>query len=115
MMTNAPHLKLCVLEGDDIGHEIVPAAWKIAAAAADRTGLRIDWRPLPIGRKALDEHGSTMPAGTLEPLATLDGWILGPTGHPAPPKVPAAQTPHHTLRTPFHLFRTPRPPRPSPG
>lgn len=74
------HLTLGILEGDDIGHEIVPASVEIAAAAAERAGLAIDWRLLPIGRKALDEVGHTMPEGTLETLGTLDGWILGPIG-----------------------------------
>src|SRR3546814_15533023 len=79
----ARSLRLGVLEGDDIGHEIVPAAVRIAEAAAAETGLAIEWTPLPIGRRALDTHGHTMPDGTLETLATLDGWLLGPIGHRA--------------------------------
>ena len=59
-----PHLTIGVLNGDDIGHEIVPAAVDVAQAAAARTGLAIDWRPMPLGRKALDEFGTTMPEGT---------------------------------------------------
>ena len=55
------HLVLGILNGDDIGLEIVPAAVEVVRAAADRTGLRIDWRPMPIGRTALDTHGSTFP------------------------------------------------------
>ena len=57
----AGHLTLGVLEGDDIGHEVVPVSVEIAQAAAERTGLRINWHPLPIGRRALDTHGSTLP------------------------------------------------------
>jgi len=105
------HLKLGVLEGDDIGHEIVPASVEIAAAAAEKAGLEIDWRPLPIGRRALDEVGHTMPAGTLETLATLDGWILGPIGHRDYPKVPEAINPHPILRKNFDLFANVRPTR----
>jgi 3-isopropylmalate dehydrogenase len=108
---SASHLTLGVLEGDDIGHEIVPASVRIASAAAERAGLGIDWRPLPIGRRALDEHGSTMPEGTLETLATLDGWILGPIGHREYPKVPEAVNPHPILRKGFDLFANVRPTR----
>ena len=65
------HLTIGILNGDDIGHEVVPAAVAVAKAAAARHGLDIDWRPMPIGRRALDTHGSTMPDGTLETLASV--------------------------------------------
>ena len=47
-------LTIGILEGDDIGHEVVPAAVAVAKAAAERYGVAIDWRPIPIGRQALD-------------------------------------------------------------
>jgi 3-isopropylmalate dehydrogenase len=31
------HLKIGILEGDDIGHEVVPASVRIAKAAAEAT------------------------------------------------------------------------------
>ena len=110
-LTATAHLTLGILEGDDIGHEIVPASVRIASAAADRAGLRIHWRPLPIGRKALDEVGHTLPDGTLETLAKLDGFILGPIGHRDYPKVPEAVNPHPILRKSFDLFANVRPTR----
>ena len=103
------HLTLGILEGDDIGHEIVPAAVEIVKAAASRHGLSIDWRPVPIGRRALDTLGSTMPEGTLDALAGMDGWILGPIGHQAYPKGPGAINPHPILRKHFNLFANIRP------
>jgi 3-isopropylmalate dehydrogenase len=109
------HLTIGILNGDDIGHEIVPASVRIARAAAARAGLEIDWRPLPIGRSALDSHGSTMPDGTLETLSTLDGFILGPIGHRAYPKVAGAINPHPILRKHFGLFANVRPTRSFPG
>lgn len=114
MTTHAP-LRIGVLNGDDIGHEIVPAAHAIADAAARASGLAIDWRPMPLGRKALDELGHTMPPGTLEALGTLDGFILGPIGHQAYPKVPEAINPHPILRKSFDLFANVRPTRSYPG
>jgi 3-isopropylmalate dehydrogenase len=111
---NAP-LKIGILEGDDIGHEIVPAAVEVAKAAAARHGLAIEWRPLPIGRRALDSHGATLPSETLATLPRLDGWILGPIGHRAYPKVPEAINPHPILRKRFDLFANVRPTRSYPG
>jgi 3-isopropylmalate dehydrogenase len=105
------HLTLGILEGDDIGHEVVPASVEVASLAAERSGLRIDWRPLPIGRKALDEVGHTLPDRTMETLHTLNGWILGPIGHREYPKVPEAINPHPILRKSFDLFANVRPTR----
>jgi 3-isopropylmalate dehydrogenase len=112
---NDASLVLGVLNGDDIGHEIVPAAVTVASAAAARHGLRIDWRPLPIGRRALDSHGSTLPEGTLETLATMDGFVLGPIGHRDYPKGPGAINPHPIMRKHFNLFANVRPTRSYPG
>ncbi|HJR23411.1 MAG TPA: isocitrate/isopropylmalate family dehydrogenase [Dongiaceae bacterium] len=111
----APHLVIGILNGDDIGHEIVPASVEVARAAAARHGLGIDWRPMPIGRTALDSHNSTMPAGTLEALSRMDGFILGPIGHRDYPKVPQAINPHPILRKHFDLFANVRPTRSFPG
>jgi 3-isopropylmalate dehydrogenase len=107
-------LTLGILEGDDIGHEVVPAAVDVVKAAAARHGLQIEWRPIPIGRRALDTLGSTMPEGTLDKLSTLDGWILGPIGHQVYPKVPGAINPHPILRKHFNLFANVRPTRSHP-
>jgi 3-isopropylmalate dehydrogenase len=104
-------LRLGILEGDDIGHEIVPASVEIAQAAAAAEGLAIDWVDVPIGRRALDIHGHTMPEGTLETLGRLDGWILGPIGHRDYPRVAEAVNPHPILRKQFDLFANVRPTR----
>jgi 3-isopropylmalate dehydrogenase len=109
-MTN-PHLVLGVLEGDDIGHEVVPAAVQVAAAAAQKHGLTIDWRPMPVGRRALDTHGATLPPGTLETLAKMDGFVLGPIGHREYPKVAGAINPHPIMRKQFNLYANVRPTR----
>ena len=106
-----PPLKIGILEGDDIGHEIVPAAVEVAQAAAAKHRLAIDWRALPIGAAALATHGSTLPRETMDALPTLDGWILGPIGHRAYPKVPEAINPHPILRKQFDLFANVRPTR----
>ena len=104
-------LKIGILDGDDIGHEIVPACVEVAKAAARKHGVAIDWQPLPIGRKALDTHGHTLPAETMQALPALDGWILGPIGHRAYPKGPNAINPHPILRKQFNLFANVRPTR----
>ncbi|MFZ2738367.1 MAG: isocitrate/isopropylmalate family dehydrogenase [Burkholderiaceae bacterium] len=108
---HSPHLVLGVLNGDDIGHEIVPAAVAIASAAAKRHGLRIEWREMPIGRRALDTVGTTFPPGTLEILSNMNGFLLGPIGHREYPAGPGAINPHPIMRKKFNLFANVRPTR----
>ncbi|MBI5277464.1 MAG: isocitrate/isopropylmalate dehydrogenase family protein [Burkholderiales bacterium] len=108
-------MKIGILHGDDIGHEIVPAAVVIAKAAAGLHDVTIDWRPLSIGATALQTHGHTLPPETMEALKTLDGWILGPIGHRAYPKQPNAVNPHPILRKQFNLFANVRPTQSYPG
>jgi 3-isopropylmalate dehydrogenase len=102
-------LQLGILLGDDIGLEVVPEAVKVVDAAARATGLALAWHEFPIGRRAFDAVGTTLPDGTLEALERLDGWILGPIGHREYPKVPGAVNPHPILRKHFDLFANIRP------
>ena len=63
-------LKIGILEGDDIGLEVVPECIKVIRAAARKAALDIEWHEIPIGRPALDTLGYTLPPGTLEWPAT---------------------------------------------
>ena len=114
-MTSPTPLRIGILDGDDIGREIVPVTVEISCAAAELHGVAIDWHPLPIGATALASHGHTLPPETMATLQTLDGWILGPIGHRAYPKVPNAINPHPILRKKFNLFANVRPTRSYPG
>lgn len=102
-MNNAT-LKLGVMLGDDIGLEVVPQAERVMQAAAERTGLPIEWTHLPLGRAALEEHGHSLPTGTLDRLDTLDGWLLGPIGHREYPKTANAVNPHPVFRRHFDMY-----------
>ncbi len=79
-------LKVGILPGDDIGLEVVPEAVKVMKAATAKTGLQLEWRPLPIGRKSHEACGHTMPRSTVDEVATLDGWLMGPIGHSLYPR-----------------------------
>jgi 3-isopropylmalate dehydrogenase len=103
-------LKIGILLGDDIGLEVVPEAVKVMKAAAAKTGLEIEWHPLPIGRKAHEEFGHTIPPGTEERLRGLHGWLMGPIGHSAyPQKDPTWVMP--PFRKTFELFASVKPVR----
>ena len=101
-------LKIGILEGDDIGHEVVPECVKVMKAAAAKTGLEIDWQPLPIGKRAHETHGHTMPQMTVDALAHVDGWIQGPIGHNAYPRDDTTWV-NPPLRKKFELFASVKP------
>src|SRR5687768_12970180 len=79
-------LKIGILMGDDIGLEVVPEAVKVMKAAAAKTGLEIEWRELPIGRRGHELHGHTMPQPTVDALEKMDGFLCGPIGHGSYPR-----------------------------
>ena len=107
-------MKVGILLGDDIGLEVVPECVKVMKAAAERTGLTIDWQPLPIGKEGHDLHGNTLPPPTEKALHGLDGWIMGPIGHNAYPRNdPTWVIP--PVRKKYELFAAIRPSRSYPN
>jgi len=100
-----------VLNGDDIGHEVVPETIRAMKAAVEKEGIDVDWQDVPIGRAAYDSLGTTMPDGTLDRLRQLDGWVLGPIGHREYPDDAMAINPHPILRKQFELHSNIRPSR----
>jgi 3-isopropylmalate dehydrogenase len=108
------HLKIGILLGDDIGHEVVPESVKVMQAAAERSGLAVDWSNWPIGKAGHEQHGNTLPDMTEAGLRTLDGWIMGPIGHAAYPRNdPTWVMP--AIRKKFELFAALRPSRSYPN
>jgi len=100
--------KLGILEGDDIGLEVVPECVKVMKAAAAKAGLQIEWLPLPIGRKGHGTHGHTMPQVTVDALKGVDGWVQGPIGHNAYPRDDNTWI-NPPLRKKFELFANVKP------
>ena len=107
-------MKIGVLLGDDIGLEIVPETVKAMKAAASRSGLAIEWHPLPIGKAGHELEGNTLPPSTEAALWKLDGWIMGPIGHAAYPRNdPTWVMP--PVRKKYELFAAIRPSRSYPS
>src|SRR6516225_9746702 len=111
-MSSSTPVPIAVLEGDDIGPDIVNASMRVLDAALARNGLIASWERLPAGRVALAEHGSTLPADTVEHLRDIPGWILGPVGHQAYPAGDGRYVnPSGYLRKNFELYANVRPSR----
>lgn len=109
-------VRLGIMTGDGIGHEIVPATRLVVTAAAQASGVSIDWVPLELGFDAIATHGTPIPQETLDGLATLEAWILGPHDSAAYP-LPFRDelTPGGVVRKHFDLFANIRPAATLPG
>lgn len=109
MATNS--LRLGLLEGDGIGPEIVPASVSAVDAALEAAGApAAEWVTFPLGRAAIDTHGSPIPKETLDGLADTDAWLLGPHDSAAYPEPFRSQlNPSGTIRKHFGLFANIRP------
>jgi 3-isopropylmalate dehydrogenase len=105
--------RLGVMLGDGIGPEIVPAAVRVVDAALAAAGAGpVDWQELPLGGSAIEEHGTPLPAATLDALAGLDGWLLGPHDSAAYPEPFRSQlNPSGAIRKHFDLYANIRPAR----
>jgi 3-isopropylmalate dehydrogenase len=105
--------RLGVMLGDGIGPEIVPASVRVVDAALAAAGADpVAWRELPLGASAIEEHGSAIPAATLEALAGMDGWLLGPHDSAAYPEPFRSQlNPSGAIRKHFDLYANVRPAR----
>ena len=105
--------RLGVMLGDGIGTEIVPASVRVVDAALAAAGAPpVAWQELPLGAVAIEEHGSAIPPATMEALATLDGWLLGPHDSAAYPEPFRSQlNPSGAIRKHFDLYANIRPAR----
>jgi 3-isopropylmalate dehydrogenase len=109
-------IPIAVMDGDDIGPEIVRETVKVLDAAAARHRFSIGWQPLPAGASALAEYGSTLPEHTVAALRDIPGWILGPVSHlEYPVGDPRYVNPSGHLRKHFALYSNVRPCRGWPG
>lgn len=97
--------------GDGIGHEVVPATQRVVSAAVTAAGGGpIEWVPLVFGRDAIDTHGTPIPESTLDALAGLEAWVLGPHDSASyPEQFRRDLPPGGVIRKRFDLFANVRP------
>ena len=77
--------KIAVIEGDGIGHEVVPEGMRVLEAAARRFDFSLLWQQFDWSCKTFLSTGRMMPEDGLEQLRSFDAVFLGAVGWPGVP------------------------------
>lgn len=105
-------MKLLVLPGDGIGHEITQATLAVLDSAARRFELPLAFEHDVVGFDALKQDGSTFPDRVLDRARAADGILLGPVSHlDYPPREEGGLNPSGGLRIGLDLWANVRPAR----
>jgi len=104
--------KICLIEGDGIGHEVIPAARLVLEA----TGLKLEFVEASAGWETFERTGTSVPEETLEAITHTDATLFGAATSPSK-KVPGFFGAIRFLRRKLDLFANVRPAkhRPVPG
>ena len=77
--------KIAVIEGDGIGHEVVPEGLRVLEAAARRFDFKLSWQHFDWSCQTYLKTGRMMPQNGLEQLRQFDAIYLGAVGYPGVP------------------------------
>ncbi|MEV6280916.1 isocitrate/isopropylmalate family dehydrogenase [Nocardia sp. NPDC051832] len=110
-------LRLGLIEGDGIGPEVVQSTRRVVDEALAAAGASpVEWVPLLMGHRAIEEFGAPLPEQTLRTLEGLDAWILGPHDNASyAAEHRRAVAPGGAIRKHFGLYANIRPARAFPG
>jgi tartrate dehydrogenase/decarboxylase/D-malate dehydrogenase len=77
--------KIAVIEGDGIGHEVIPEGLRVLEAAGKKFGLSYEMTHFDWSCEVYAKSGRMMPEDGLEQLKKFDAVFLGAVGYPGVP------------------------------
>jgi tartrate dehydrogenase/decarboxylase / D-malate dehydrogenase len=77
--------KIAVIEGDGIGHEVVPEGLRVLEAVGRRYQVTFDWHHFDWSCQTYLKTGRMMPENGLDQLRGFDAIYLGAVGYPGVP------------------------------
>jgi tartrate dehydrogenase/decarboxylase/D-malate dehydrogenase len=77
--------KIAVIEGDGIGHEVVPEGLRVLEAAGRRFDIAFSWHHFDWSCQTYLKTGRMMPKDGLDQLRDFDAIYLGAVGYPGVP------------------------------
>lgn len=108
-------IKLAVIEGDGIGHEVIPAALTVLDAALEGADVAVETTPFDLGAGRWHRTGETLTDEDMAHLAQHDAILLGAVGDPDVPSGVLERGLLLRLRFGFDHFVNLRPSRLAPG
>lgn len=90
-------MKLCILEGDGIGPEIVAQAMKVLRAVCQARSIALEADYALLGGIAIDKTGEPLPEETVKRCKAADAVLLGAVGGPKWDNVPSHLRPEKGL------------------
>lgn len=108
-------IRLAVIEGDGIGHEVVPEALRVLRAALAPEGVEVQETAFDLGAGRWHRTGETLTQQDVEELAQHDAILLGAVGDPEVPSGILERGLLLRLRFGFDHFVNLRPARLAPG
>lgn len=105
-------VKICVLEGDGIGPEIVKQAVKVLKTACNARNIELELTNALLGGAAIDAGGTPLPETTIQQCKNADAVLLGAVGGPKWDNLPSEKRPEKGLlgiRSALGLYANLRP------
>jgi homoisocitrate dehydrogenase len=96
--------RICVIPGDGIGREVIPAAVAVLRA----TGLPLEFSEVEAGWACFERRGTALPEETLAAARAADAVLFGAVASPSQP-VPGYRSPIVALRRALDLYANIRP------
>jgi tartrate dehydrogenase/decarboxylase / D-malate dehydrogenase len=101
--------KIAVVNGDGVGHEIVPAGIEVMDKVAEKYGFNLEYQTFPWGAGYYKEHGDFMPGDGMEILRKFDAIYFGAVGLPEVDDTLPAMMYTFKVRTGFSQYVNYRP------
>ncbi len=106
-------LRIAILPGDGIGPEVMAIGLQVLQKVVAKHGLGLEHSSWDVGGIAIDNHGTALPAQTLDACRAADAILFGSVGGPKWEKLPPKEQPERAallpLRKEFKLFANLRP------
>jgi homoisocitrate dehydrogenase len=96
--------RICLIEGDGIGHEVIPAGRHLLEA----TGLPFEFEDAEAGWDTFEHRGTALPGATVEAVRSCDATLFGAVSSPLQP-VEGYRSPIVALRRALDLYANLRP------
>jgi homoisocitrate dehydrogenase len=103
-MKDFEDMRVCVIPGDGIGREVIPAAIEVLQA----TSLPLEFVHAEAGWECFERHGTALPDETLAAARAADAVLFGAVGSPSF-AVPGYRSPIVALRRALDLYANIRP------